>query len=73
MPDGAVLFSTDTEIYYSLNAIGAFIWRLLPRTVEELCAAVQEEHPDVTRTRIEEDIVALLKALEASSLIEWKD
>lgn len=73
MPEGAVLFSTDTEIYYSLNAVGALIWTLLPRSIDELCLAVQEQHADVPRARIEDDVVALLKALEASSLIEWQD
>lgn len=71
MPDGAVLFSTETEVYYSLNALGAFIWSLLPLSIDGICAAVEQQHPGVARARIHSDIVDLLKELDASSLIEW--
>lgn len=71
MPDGAVLFSTETEVYYSLNPIGAYIWSLLPRSVDELCAAIHEEHPAVAREEIHADVLQLLTHLEESALIEW--
>lgn len=71
MPDGAVLFSTETEVYYSMNALGAFIWTLLPRSIDDLCAAVEEQYPDVAKERIHADVVDLLKDLEASALIQW--
>ena len=70
MPDGAVLFSTETEVYYSLNALGAFIWALLPRSVDELCAAVEDEYSGATREQIQADVTELLKNLELSALIE---
>ena len=70
MPDGAVLFSTETEVYYSVNVLGAFIWTLLPRSIDDLCAAVGEQYPDVANERIHADIVDLLKELEAAALIQ---
>jgi len=29
LPDGAVLFATETEVYYALNTVGAVVWELL--------------------------------------------
>jgi hypothetical protein len=39
LPEGGVLFSTETEVYFGVGVVGARIWELLPpvtRTVEEM-------------------------------------
>jgi hypothetical protein len=76
LPDGAVLFATDTEVYYSLNPVGALIWELLPQpgmSLDDLCMAVQSEYPDATPLQIRSDVIALLEDLERSGLVEWKE
>lgn len=74
LPDGAVLFATDTEVYYSLNPVGTLIWELLPRvtSLDELCAAVHAEYPDATPLQVRADVVELLDDLERAGLVEWK-
>src|SRR5437763_16655191 len=47
---GAVLLSTEQEVYYGLNTVGAYVWEHLPpvcQTVEQLSAALSALHPDV--------------------------
>ena len=39
LPEGGVLFSTETEVYFGVGLVGAQIWDLLPpatRTIEEM-------------------------------------
>jgi hypothetical protein len=39
LPEGGVLFSTETEVYFGVGVVGARIWELLPpatRSVEEM-------------------------------------
>lgn len=74
LPDGAVLFATDTEVYYSLNPVGTLIWQLLPRagSLDELCRAVHAEYPDATLQQIRSDVMELLEDLEGSGLVESK-
>ncbi len=71
LPDGAVLFSTETEVYYSLNPVGALIWELLPRTLDDVCTEVCARHPDVSPERVHADVSALMTELEDAGLIEW--
>lgn len=73
LPDGAVLFSPDTEVYYAMNGVAAAIWELLSQatyTIDELCAAVSERFPDATPQEIRADIIELLDELAASGLVE---
>lgn len=72
LPDGAVLFSTVDEVYFGLNAVASRVWALLApgiETLDELCAALQVEYPDVPPHTIRADVVELLEQLEASGLI----
>lgn len=72
LADGAVVFSTQTEVYYGLNAVGAQVWELLPptsTTFDELCDAVARQHPDVDAEVIRADIAELLRELEAHGLV----
>src|SRR5213594_3808537 len=65
---GAVLLSTEQEVYYGLNTVGAYVWEHLPpvcQTVEQLSAALSALHPDVPVESIRADIQELLDALGA--------
>lgn len=73
LSDGAVLFSTETEVYYSVNGVGALIWELLPNesmTLDALCDAVHDRFPDATRAQIGTDVVELLTDLERCGLVD---
>lgn len=73
LPDGAVLFSPETEVYYAINGVAAMIWELLPQTsdgVDALCRAVAERFPDTPPEQIRADVVDFLNELERSGLVE---
>ncbi len=67
----AILINTATSYYYSLNPVGAFLWRLLAgrsRTLAELVEAVSAEYgqePEV----VAEDVRNLLDELKTEDLI----
>jgi hypothetical protein len=72
MSDGAVLFSTDNEVYFGLNSVGARVWELLPpvcSTFEELCTRLASEYPEVARHVIETDVKELLTDLTKHKLV----
>lgn len=69
--DERVVLDRETETYYGLNAVGAFLWERLeePRTVEELEAATATEF-DVTKAECRDDIHEFLIDLQEADLIE---
>lgn len=72
LSDGAVLFSTEDEVYFGLNAVGARVWELLPpvsSTLDELCAAVARQYPDVDPGTIRADVTELIAELMSHRLI----
>jgi len=72
MSDGAVLFSTDNEVYFGLNSVGARVWELLPpacETFDELCSRLSTEYPEVPRSIIETDVKELLSDLSSHKLV----
>ncbi len=63
MSDGAVLFDTQAEVYFGLNEVGARIWQLLPpvcQSIEEICARLATEYPEVAASTLRDDVVELL-------------
>jgi hypothetical protein len=69
--EGAVLLSTEEEAYYGLNGVGARVWSLLPpngKTLQDLCAALGEEYPEVDPESLRADVVALLEDLVSAHL-----
>jgi hypothetical protein len=73
LPDGAVLFSPETEVYYGLNNVGAVIWEQLGKRVQNmdlLCDAVHEQFPDATREQIHADVLELLGDFANNDLVE---
>ena len=76
LPDGAVLFSTETEVYYGVNGVGALMRELLPpasMTLEDLCTSVQAKYPDVPLEQIRTDVVELLEDLKRCGLVQSPD
>ena len=70
--EGGVLFSTTTEIYFGVNTVGARIWGMLPpanMTVGELCAAMMSAFPEVSETRIRDDVRQFLEELLTHGLV----
>jgi hypothetical protein len=73
LPEGAILFCTSTEVYYSLNPIGARIWQLLPPVCwseEEIVAKLSEAYPEINLGKIAADVRRLLVELAGNGLVE---
>jgi hypothetical protein len=72
LPDGAVLFAPETEVYYGMNPVAASVWELLPESADSLdtlCSRVQECFPDATFDQVRSDVIALLEDLERAGLV----
>jgi hypothetical protein len=72
LAEGGVLFSTETEVYFGVNLIGARIWELLPpktKTFDELCAVLASEYSDVSLAQIEKDVRKFLDDLIENGLV----
>jgi len=72
LSDGAVLFSSEDEVYFGLNAVGARVWELLPprsATFDELCVAITAQYPDVDPHVIRSDVQRLLDELASNRLV----
>jgi hypothetical protein len=72
LDDGAVLLSPESEVYFSLNHVGAAVWELLPpatASMEELCAALAARYPDAPPTALAADVGRLLDELARERLV----
>lgn len=72
LPEGAVLFSTQSEVYYGLNSVGARVWEALPparQSLRELCAELEAEFPDAGPDAIRADVQELLTELADFGLV----
>jgi len=70
--DGAVLLHTEDEVYFGLNEVGSKVWRLLESgcsEMDDLCARLSEDYPEVDRAVLRSDIAELLKQLEEGQLV----
>lgn len=67
--DGLALLNLKSNIYYSLNGVGAFIWDLIqePRSIAEIRSAVLARY-NVDPERCQADVEALLKGLADNGL-----
>lgn len=73
VPEGAILFCTETETYFSLNPLGVRIWRLLPPTSsseDEIVASLSRSFPEVDQGTIAADVKSLLDDLLGNGLVE---
>ena len=72
LADGGVLFSTSEEVYFGLNEVGSRVWELLPparQTLDELCAELQAEYPDVEPAVLRADVEELLGEMQGFGLV----
>ena len=72
LPEGGVLFSTETEVYFGVGVVGAAIWELLPpatRTVEEMVSILAAKYRDVSASQIRADCDRFLDELIANGLV----
>lgn len=72
LPEGGVLFSTETEVYFGVGAVGARIWELLPpstHTVEEMVSILASQYHDVSANQIRADVERFLSELLANGLV----
>ena len=72
LPEGGVIYSTSSEIYFGLNDVGARIWELLPpasRTFVQMCTALERAYPDATPALIRRDVTRYLDELLANALV----
>ena len=72
--DDIVILDLKAGLYFSLNDVGALVWRLVqePRSVRELRAAILEEF-EVDPEVCDRDLRALLRELEDRKLVEIRD
>jgi hypothetical protein len=71
--DEVVFLHEDEGYYFSLDSVGAFIWRTIarPHTVAEIVAAVTGEY-EVAEDRVREDLAHLVPELLRLDLIVYK-
>lgn len=67
----SVILNLNTGMYFGLNEIGAYIWKLIqqPITVETICGALTQEY-EVDIEQCERETIALLQDLVAAQLVE---
>jgi hypothetical protein len=73
MPEGAILFCTATEVYFSLNSVGVQVWRLLHpvcSTESEVVRSLAKQHPDASSEEIAADVSQLIRELLENALVE---
>lgn len=71
LPEGGVIYSTSSEIYFGLNDVGARIWELLPPvcdTFSAICSTLERAFPDATAALIRRDVTRYLDELVANGL-----
>src|SRR5277367_2450710 len=69
--DESAILNLKNSVYYGVNPVAASVWKLLgqPRSVGELRDALVDEY-DVEPERCEQDLLALLRKMQAEGLID---
>ncbi|MES0137295.1 PqqD family protein [Mesorhizobium sp. M0016] len=72
--NGLALLDMRSNIYYSLNSVGAYIWELIqePRPISEIRSAVLDRY-NVDPERCKPDVDGLLKGLADAGLARLHD
>jgi hypothetical protein len=69
---GAVLYSTEEEVYFGLNPVGVRVWELLPpvhQHLDDLCRVLTSEYPEAPPEVIRADVTELLEELGKLGLV----
>jgi hypothetical protein len=69
---GAVLYSTEEEVYFGLNPVCVRVWELLPpvhQTLDEVCRVIASEYPDAGEDVIRADVAELIDELIKQRLV----
>jgi hypothetical protein len=71
---GVALLDLRSNVYYSLNGVGAFIWELIqePKPLTDVHKAVMARY-DVDAARCRADVDRLLQDLAKASLVQLHD
>lgn len=69
--EGSALLNLKSNIYYSLNEVGAFAWNEMsgPVSFEELCLRVEEEF-DVGPMQVRGDLANLVSRMDEAGLVK---
>lgn len=70
--EGAVLFSTTSELYYGANQVAAYVWEQLQvshESLEGLCKAVAERFPDADANQVRADVRELIDDFARHGLV----
>ena len=73
LASGAVLYSTEEEVYFGLNPVGVRVWELLPpahQTLDEVCRVLAAEYPDAGEDVIRADVAELIEDLLKLGLVQ---
>ena len=72
--DEVVLLNLRDGVYYGLENVGAFVWRMLrhPVTMQAICDAIVDGY-DVDRGRCERDLRTIIADLTNHGLITVRD
>ena len=71
LDDEVVVMSVDHGNYYSMDAIGSYIWQLMetPLQIETLCTQIME-HFSVDRAVCEKDLLTFVHEMAHENLID---
>jgi hypothetical protein len=70
---GAVLYSTEEEVYFGLNPVGVRVWELLPpvqHSLDDVCRLIAADYADVPEDVIRADVSELLEELTKLGLVQ---
>jgi hypothetical protein len=73
LPDGAILYCAEQELYFGLNRTGACVWEHLHpvcSTVDEVCDQVASRFANTEATPVRHHVQALLARLEEQRLVQ---
>ena len=72
--DEIVILNLANGSYYSLDSVGAFVWKLIqePRRVSAIATAIHEEF-EVDTAPCLRDLIELLHQMEAAGLVRVLD
>jgi len=71
LPDGAVLYCSESEVYFGLNEVGVAIWESLPpllQTYDDLVTALTVRFPTVPAETIRSHALEFVENLVENGL-----